>query len=146
MSNSWRDFADQMTESTRALFEDAERRGADPAELREHAAGLLEGESFQLACSAIAAETSIEGEASIWVRPDERHDQTYRPYTVTRDVLDDSDRLGLTVEAVADVGLDGDVLGVGVWATVEAGGGLTTDQARALADSLQRAADLLDSL
>lgn len=143
MSGSWRDFADQMTERTRALFETAEQRGDDPDELRRHAEAMLEHESFQLACSAVAAQPDVEGpSATGWMLPDERHPETYREVTVEA-----APGGPVSIDVVAEVNLDGQVLGSLIYLTTPSTDTtLTAAEAREIADRLCQAADRLENL
>lgn len=143
MSNSWRDFADQMTDRTRALFETAELRGTDPDELRRDAGAIVDGERFQLACDSAAVPPRIGGTSPTgWMLPDERYPETYREVTVQAATCGP-----VTIDTVTEVNLDGQVLGSHAYVTTRSTDTtLTAAEARQIAENLRQAADLLDSL
>ncbi|MCR8896518.1 hypothetical protein NWF34_06045 [Gordonia sp. GONU] len=149
MSNSWRDFADQMTDRTRALLETAELRGEDPDELRRFAESVLDQESFQLACSTVADDPSIaevDGSQTTWLMPDDRNPQTYREVTVASVVVETAEDDSVTVDTMAEVDLDGNLLRSFLYLSSRELTTLTAAEARQVADRLREAADLLDSL
>ncbi|MGP3705281.1 hypothetical protein [Gordonia paraffinivorans] len=139
---SWRDYADHLTERTRALLEAAEQRGENPATLRQHAEDTLDDDTFQLACDAVADTPPLEGtHSTAWLRPDDRHTQTYREITVTT-----STTAGVTVDAIAETSLSGDLLGTLVYLSGADLVTLTVDDALRIAAELQRAANRLKTL
>ncbi|WP_168698509.1 hypothetical protein [Gordonia paraffinivorans] len=139
---SWRDYADHLTSRTRALLEAAEQRGENPATLRQHAENILDDETFQLACDAVTDTPPLKGtHSTAWQRPDDRHTQTYREITVSTSTI-----AGVTVDAIAETSLSGDVLGTIVYLSGADLVTLTADDALRIADELRRAAHRLKTL
>ncbi len=147
-STTWRDFAEQLTEQTRKLFESAEERGESPEFLLDSVIECAEDESFTLACDGIAQDSGIDFQtASRWLPPDQDHAESYRELTTcSRTVLAIAGNR-FEIEVSVDVSLSGDALRTAVmlWAN-DGGGTLTPVEARLIATELVAAADAADQL
>ena len=141
MTGTWRDFSDGLTEKARRLFEIAERRGDDPAELRRYAEHMLDSESFQLACEAISVDPRLTTVSrTAWARPDDRHDETYCEL-VTAEA-----KVGkVEISTMADVSLDGSVLRPFIYLDADLAT-LSAEDARQVVGELLAAIERVDAL
>lgn len=98
----WRSYLPELTATDRRLLELREAEGVAPEFLSECAADLAESFRFQRDCDLLHPGDDGGVSASIWYRPDEDHDATFREITITSEVVD-----CLRISAVGEVDLDG---------------------------------------